>query len=328
MHITILDDYQDAVRRLRCFERLGAHRVTVYNDTVKDLDTLARRLAEAEALVLIRQRTSIPAALVERLPRLRFIAQTGGKAPHIDLAACTRAGVAVALAGSGQQSFATAELTWGLILCALRALPYEIERLKAGHWQSTMGRALRGRTLGIFGYGRLGKVVAGYGRAFGMRVLVWGRQSTLDKARADNYECADSQASLFEQCDIVSLHVELNPGTEGIVTAGDLARMKSDALLVNTSRAGLIPPGVLEAALRQGRPGYAAVDVFEDEPVLGATHPLLHMPNVICTPHLGYVEWDNYERLLGGAFEQLLAWAAGTPGKLLNPEVLGRAARR
>jgi len=318
MNIVIPDDYQDAVRGLDCFSKLAGHQVTIYRDTVKENEILATRFQDAEVLVLIRERTAITEELLARLPKLKFISQTGRGTPHIDLAACTRHGVAVA-AGGGS-SYATAELTWGLVLAAMRHIPQEVARLKAGHWQSTIGLGLHGRTLGIFGYGKVGALVAGYGRAFGMHVLVWGREGSVMRARADGFATVSSQKALFEQSDVLSLHIRLAPETRGIVTASDLAAMKSSALLVNTSRAGLIEPGVLEEALRAGRPGSAAVDVYESEPL--EDHPLLHLDNVVCTPHLGYVEKDGYENFFGTAFDQLLAFAAGSPINIVNPQVL------
>lgn len=318
MNIVIPDDYQDAVRGLDCFSKLAGHQVTIYRDTVKENEILATRFQDAEVLVLIRERTAITGELLARLPKLKFISQTGRGTPHIDLAACTRHGVAVA-AGGGS-SYATAELTWGLVLAAMRHIPQEVARLKAGHWQSTIGLGLHGRTLGIFGYGKVGALVAGYGRAFGMHVLVWGREGSVMRARADGFATVSSQKALFEQSDVLSLHIRLAPETRGIVTASDLAAMKSSALLVNTSRAGLIEPGVLEEALRAGRPGSAAVDVYESEPL--EDHPLLHLDNVVCTPHLGYVEKDGYENFFGTAFDQLLAFAAGSPINIVNPQVL------
>jgi D-3-phosphoglycerate dehydrogenase len=320
MNIVIPDDYQDAVRRLECFKKLNGHAVTVYPDTVKDIDALAERFAKAEALVLIRERTPITEALLDRLPKLRLISQTGGGVAHIDVAACTRRGIAVA-AGKGCPD-APAELTWGLVLSAMRRIPQEVARMKAGHWQGSVGTGLRGRTLGIFGYGKIGSIVAGYGRAFGMRVLIWGREGSLTRAREHGFEAAADKAALFEQSDVVSLHLRLNAETRGIVTAADLARMQPSSVLVNTSRAELIGPGALLAALQAGRPGSAAVDVYEDEPVF--EHPLLHLDNVICTPHLGYVERDHYELYFGRAFEDVLAFAAGQPSGLVNPTVLGR----
>lgn len=311
MRILIPDDYQDAVRGLACFAKLAGHPVTVFTDTVKEIDALAERFQEAEALVLIRERTRITAPLLEKLPRLRLISQTGKGTAHIDLAACARHGVVVT-AGTGSP-YAPAELTWALVLAALRHLPYEVARLRAGHWQSTMGMGLRGRTLGIWGYGKIGTLVAGYGRAFGMDVRVWGREGSLSRARSDGYALFAGREELFERSDVLSLHLKLGAETRGIVTAGDLARMRSDALLVNTSRAELIAPGALVSALRAGRPGFAAVDVYDEEPVPGAAHPLLALDNAVCTPHLGYVERDGYESYFGQAFDQVVAFAEGRP---------------
>lgn len=322
MHIVIPDDYQDAVRSLDCFPKLAGHSVTLFHDTVRDLDALAERFRDADALVLIRERTPIREELLARLPGLKLISQTGKGTAHIDLAACTRHGVAVA-AGTGSP-YAPAELTWALVLAAERRIPQEVARLRAGHWQSTMGRGLRGRTLGLWGYGKIGTLVAGYGRAFGMHVLVWGREGSLARAQADGYAVAADQRSLFEHSDVLSLHIKLIRETRGIVTAADLACMKPDALLVNTSRAELIEAGALEAALRSGRPGFAAVDVYEEEPVFGAAHPLLALDNAVCTPHLGYVEKDSYENYFGQAFDQVVAFAEGRPMNVVNREVLPR----
>jgi D-3-phosphoglycerate dehydrogenase len=318
--IIIPDDYQDAVRTLTCFERLSAHDVTIIQDTTHDIDALAARFAEAEALVLIRERTAITAALLARLPQLRVISQTGKGYAHIDLAACTRQGVAVYV-GSGSP-YAPAELTWALILAAMRNVPQEVERMKAGHWQTTLGVGLRGRTLGVFGYGRIGTVVAEIGRAFGMNVVVWGREGSINRARASGVAAAASQRDLFEQADVLTLHVKLVAQTHGLVSAADLSAMKPSALLVNTSRAELIAPGALVAALRAGRPGRAAVDVYEDEPALD--HPLLSLPNALCTPHLGYVERDSYELYFGTAFDNLLAFFAGNYASVVNPEVVAK----
>ncbi len=318
MKIAIPDDYQNVVRTLNCFQMLAGHEVMITTDLTPDLNRRAAQLGEAEALVLIRERTPITEALLDRLPRLQFIAQTGRGMPHIDLPACTRHGVAVS-AGTGSP-YAPAELTWALILAAMRRIPQEVEAMKAGHWQTTLGVGLQGRTLGIFGYGKIGSIVAGYGRAFGMRVLAWGREGSLRRAEADGFETATDQRDLFARCDVLSLHLKLTGETAGIVTAADLGAMKSSALIVNTSRAGLIVEGALEQALWAGRPGMAAVDVYESEPVID--HPLLHMDNVICTPHLGYVEQDSYELYLGTAFEQVLAFAAGNPIDVVNPEAL------
>jgi D-3-phosphoglycerate dehydrogenase len=319
MRIVIPDDYQDAVRNLDCFGKLAEHHVTIYHDTVKDIATLATRFQEAEALVLIRERTAITEALLALLPELKLIVQTGKGTAHIDLAACTRHGVAVA-AGGGTP-YAPAELTWGLILATLRHIPQEFANMKAGRWQSTIGIGLHGRTLGIYGYGQIGKLVANYGRAFGMKVLVWGRESSLAHARADGFATAASRDALFRDSDVLSLHIKLTEETRGIVTAADLAKMKPSALLVNTSRAGLIERGALEGALQAGRPGYAAVDVYESEPV--ADHPLRHLDNVVCTPHIGFVEKDSYEFYFATAFDQLLAFADDKPTGIVNQEALG-----
>ena len=306
MRIVIPDDYQDAVRTLNCFAKLAGHDVTIYNDTVKDVDELAARFRDAEALVLIRERTAIDDALLARLPHLRLISQTGKGAAHIDLDACARRGVEVAV-GTGSP-YAPAELTWALVLAAMRRIPWEAERMREGRWQGGLGTTVRGRTLGIYGYGKIGSLVAGYGRAFGMKVLVFGREGSRERALADGFAFADSRNVLFETSDVLSLHLRLTKETRGIVTAGDLASMKGTALLVNTSRAELIEPGALEAALRAGRPGMAAVDVYEEEPV--TAHPLLQLPDVLCTPHLGYVERDSYELYLGQAFDNVNAFAS------------------
>ena len=305
----IPDDYQDAVRHLACFSKLADHDVVVFHDTVKDIDALAQRFADADALVLIRERTAIRDALLEKLPRLKLISQTGKGTAHIDVDACQRRGIVVSV-GTGSP-YAPAELTWALVLAAMRHIPHEAARLRAGEWQSTLGTLLRGRTLGVWGYGKIGSLVAGYGRAFGMRVLAFGREGSLTRAQADGFEVATSKDALFEQSDVLSLHLRLTKETRGIVTAADLASMKPTALLVNTSRAELIERDALVNALRAGRPGFAAVDVYEEEPILGASHPLLQLDNALCTPHLGYVEKDSYELYLGQAFDQVLAFAAG-----------------
>jgi D-3-phosphoglycerate dehydrogenase len=320
MNIVIPDDYQDAVRTLECFPKLQGHKVTIYHDTVKDVDILTERFREADALVLIRERTAITAPLLDRLPRLRLISQTGRGIPHIDLDACTRHGVAVAVGGGAP--YAPAELTWALVLAVVRRLPQEVAALKAGRWQTTLGQGLHGRTLGIFGYGKIGSLVAGYGRAFGMHVLVWGRAGSLERATAAGFATAASQEALFQQADVLSLHLKLTGETRGIVRATDLAQMKTTALLVNTSRAELIAPGVLAAALRAGRPGFAAVDVYESEPTLD--DPLLSLDNAICTPHLGYVERDSYELYFSAAFDGVLAFAAGSPINIVNSQVVSR----
>jgi D-3-phosphoglycerate dehydrogenase / 2-oxoglutarate reductase len=321
--VSILDDYFDTLRTLDCFKKLGGHEVTVWNDHVQDVDVLSERLREAEALVLIRERTQIRTRLLERLPKLRLISQRSVY-PHIDIDTCTRLGVVVS---SGQHadtpSYATAEFTWGLILAAMRAIPQQMAALKTGRWQIGVGHSLRGKTLGIYGYGRIGAVIAGYGKAFGMKVLVWAREPAMAKARADGFEAAASKAVFFEQCDVLSLHMRLVDATRGIVNAEDLARMKPTALLVNSSRAGLIAPNALVNALRAGRPGMAAVDVYEKEPLRNVDDPLLNMDNVVCTPHLGYVTRDEYEIQFTDIFDQILAYAAGAPINVVNPDVLG-----
>lgn len=321
LHVSVLDDYQDVVRTLDCFTTLHAHDVTIWNDAVSDVDVLAERLADADVLVLLRERTKIGEALLRRLPNLRLISQNG-HVPHIDLDACTRHGVLVSAALTARPSYPTVEFTWGLILAALRNIPLESAALREGRWQSTVGLGLRGRTLGIYGFGRLGSMVARIGVAFGMEPLVWGRQGSIDRATAEGFRAAPSKEALFEQSDVLSLHLRLNPDTTGLIGPDDLARMKPAALLVNTSRAELIEPGALVAALRSGRPGKAAVDVFEHEPLTDPDDPLLRLPNALCTPHLGYVERDNYEFAYGNAFDQIVAFAQGSPINVHNPDVL------
>lgn len=322
MKIAILDDYHDTLRTLACFGKLAGHEVKVWNDHVQDVDALASRLADTEALVLIRERTQIRAPLLEKLPRLRLISQRSVY-PHIDVPACTRLGIIVSSSmHADTPSYATAEMTWGLILASVRQIPQQMASLQAGRWQIGVGGTLRGKTLGIHGYGRIGAVVAGYARAFGMKVLVWAREKSLEKARADGYEAAASKEAFFSQCDVISLHMRLVDATRGIVTAEDLSRMKPTALLVNTSRAGLVAPGALEAALKAGRPGMAALDVFEQEPVKEPVPPLLRMGNVVATPHIGYVTRDEYELQFSDIFDQILAYAAGKPINVVNPEAL------
>jgi D-3-phosphoglycerate dehydrogenase len=328
MKISILDDYHDTLRTLACFDKLAGHAVTIWNDHVQDVDALAERLRDAEVLVLIRERTKIRAPLLERLPNLRLISQRSVY-PHIDIDACTRLGVIVSSSQHpGTPSYATAELTWGLVLAAMREIPQQMSALKAGKWQIGVGSTLRDKTLGIYGYGRIGSVVAGYGKAFGMNVLVWAREASLSQARADGYAAARSKAAFFEECDVISLHMRLVDATRGIVTAADLARMKPTALLVNTSRAPLIAPGALVNALRAGRPGMAAVDVYEDEPMRDTGHPLLTMDNVVCTPHIGYVSREEYEVQFTDIFDQITAYAAGKPINVVNPDVLRLAGKR
>jgi D-3-phosphoglycerate dehydrogenase len=323
MKVAILDDWFDTLRTLDCFERLAGHEVTVFHDHVEDVDLLAERLADVEALVLIRERTEIRAPLVHRLPRLRLISQRS-VFPHIDVDACTRAGVVVSSnLHVDSPSYATAELTWGLVLAAMRQIPQQMASLRAGSWQAGVGNTLRSRTLGVFGYGRIGAVVAGYGRAFGMPVQVWGRPESLARAAADGLTAATSKAAFFETSDVLSLHLRLIAATRGIVTAADLARMKPTALLVNTSRAGLVEPGALVDALRAGRPGLAAVDVFEQEPLRDRAHPLLTMPQVVATPHIGYVTREEWDLQFADVFDQINAYADGKPINVVNPEALG-----
>ena len=327
MRISILDDWHDTLRGLDCFARLNGHDVTVWTDHAQADDTLAQRLADTEALVLIRERTQIRASLLQRLPNLRLISQRSVW-PHIDIDACTRLGIIVSSnMHADTPSYATAELAWGLILAAMRAIPQQMAALQAGRWQTGVGHTLRGKTLGIYGYGRIGAVVAGYGRAFGMRVRIWAREATRARAAADGQTVAPDKAAFFADSDVVSLHMRLLDATRGIVTAADLARMKPSALLVNTSRAGLIEPGALVAALHAGRPGMAAIDVYEQEPVLGGVHPLLVMPNVVCTPHIGYVTHDEYELQFADIFDQIVSYAAGTPINIVNADVLPHARR-
>ncbi|MFY3702378.1 D-2-hydroxyacid dehydrogenase family protein [Achromobacter dolens] len=322
MNITILDDYFDTLRGLPCFRKLDGHAVTVWNDHVQDVDALAERLRDTEALVLIRERTQIRAPLIARLPKLRLISQRSVY-PHIDVDACTAHGVILSSnQHAGTPSYAAAELTWGLVLAGMRRIPQAVQLLKQGTWQTGMGRTLRGHTLGIYGYGRIGAEVARYGAAFGMKVLVWAREASRQRARDDGWDVAPDKQAFFETCDVLSLHMRLVPDTRGIVAAQDLARMKPSALLVNTSRAGLIEPGALAQALAAGRPGAAAVDVFESEPMTDPQHPLLQLPNAICTPHIGYVTEDEYETQFSDVFDQIVAYAAGKPIHVINPAVL------
>ena len=320
MKIAILDDYQDCVRTLAAFQRLAGHEVVILNETITDPQQLAAHLPGVEALVLIRERTRISAALLDRLPALKLISQTGRHGPHIDLPACTARGVAVAI-GRGSPH-APAELTWALVLAAMRGIAQENAMLKAGRWQTLLGRTVRGRTLGVLGYGNIGKLIAGYGRAFGMNLLTSGREATRARAQADGIDCAASQRELFERSDVLSVHVRLAPETRGIVGLDDLKAMPPASLFVNTSRAELVAPGALLAALNSGRPGMAAVDVFEAEPAIG--DPLVQHPRVLATPHIGYVERDSYELYFGIAFDNLVGFARGEPVELANPEVRSR----
>ena len=322
MMISILDDYFDTLRTLPCFQKLIDHDVQVWNDHLQDTDRLAERLKETEVLVLIRERTKIQAPLLQRLNKLKLISQRSVY-PHIDIDACTRHGVIVSSSQhAGTPCYAAAELTWGLILGAMRQIPQQMASLKAGTWQIGVGDTLRGKTLGIYGYGRIGSVVAGYGKAFGMKVLVWSGEEARERARTDGYAAASSKEAFFEECDVISLHLRLYTPTRGIVTAADLALMKPSALLVNTSRAPLIEPGALAHALQLGRPGMAAVDVYEDEPLTDTSYPLLAMKNVVCTPHIGYVTRDEYEVQFAEIFDQIAAYCAGAPINVVNPAIL------
>jgi D-3-phosphoglycerate dehydrogenase len=322
MNITILDDYFDTLRTLPCFRTIDGFNVTIWNDHVQNDDALAERLRETEVLVLIRERTAIRAALLERLTALRLISQRSVY-PHIDIDACTRRGVIVASnMHADTPSYATAELTMGLILAAMRQIPRQATALQQGRWQIGVGHSLRGKTLGIHGYGRIGATVAGYGRAFGMPVLVWAREASRERAAADGYDVAVSREAFYEKSDIVTLHMRLVPGTRSSVTERDLSRMKPTALFVNTSRAALVEAGGLVRALERGRPGMAAVDVFEEEPV--REHPLLTMPNVVCTPHIGYVTHEEYDLQFSDVFDQIVAYRAGQPINVVNPQALAR----
>ncbi|MFZ2389865.1 MAG: D-2-hydroxyacid dehydrogenase family protein [Polaromonas sp.] len=331
MNIVILDDYQDAVRKLACAAKLDAYPAKVYTNTVKGIGQLSVRLKDADVIVLIRERTHLSRQIIEKLPKLKLVAQTGRVGSHLDVAACTERGIAVA-EGIGSP-VAPAELTWALVMAAMRRLPQYVSNLKHGAWQQAglksasmppnfgIGSVLKGKTLGIWSYGKIGQIVAGYGRAFGMRVIVWGRDASRERAQADGFELATSKAEFFEQCDVLSLHLRLHEDTCSIVTLEDLSRMKPTALLVNTSRAELIEPDALIAALNRGRPGMAAVDVFESEPILQG-HALLRLENCICTPHIGYVEQDSYEMYFGAAFDNVINFIKGTPTNIVNPGAL------
>jgi len=328
MNIVILDDYQDVVRKLPCASKLEAYPAKVYTNTVKGLGQLSVRLKDADIVVLIRERTHINRALLDKLPKLKLIAQTGKAGSHIDIQACTEKGIAIA-EGAGSP-VAPAELTWTLIMAAMRRLPQYIGNLKHGAWQQSglktssmpsnfgLGTVLRGKTLGIYSYGKIGQLLAGFGKAFGMRVVVWGRPPSLEKARADGFEAAASREEFFSQCDVISILLRLNDDTRGIVTASDLALMKPTALFVNTSRAELVEPDALVGALNRGRPGLAAVDVYENEPILQG-HALLRLENCVCTPHIGYVEHDSYELYFGAAFDNVVNFIKGTPTNIVNP---------
>ena len=321
MKVTILDDYFDTLKTLPCFAKLDGHEVTIWTDHVQETQALAERLKETEALVLFRERTKIQADLLDQLSNLKLISQRSVY-PHIDVEACTRNRVLLCSnMHKGTPSFAAAELTFGLILAAMRQIPQQMAALQAGTWQIGVGHTLRDKVLGIYSYGRIGEAVARYGAAFGMKILVFGGEASCARAAADGFEVATSREAFFSTSDVVSLHIRLYPETRGIITANDLAQMKPNALLVNSSRAGLIEEGALVAALRQGRPGMAAVDVYENEPVLGGDHPLLSMPNVVCTPHIGYVSQEEYQTQFSDIFDQIVAFDNAAPIHMINPEV-------
>lgn len=322
MKIAILDDYHDTLSSLPCFEKLNGHDVTVWKDHVQDTDQLAARLQDTEVLVLIRERTHIHAPLLQKLPNLKLISQRSVY-PHIDVEACTTNGVLLCSnQHAGTPSYAAAELTWGLVLAAARQIPQQMASLKSGNWQTGVGQTLRGKTLGLYGYGRISRVIAEYGKAFGMRILVWAREASRQNAHGDGLEVAHNKQELFETSDILTLHMRLKEATAGIVTAEDLAVMKPTSILVNTSRAGLIEQDALLNALKSGRPGMAAIDVFDKEPVTSANDPLVSLDNLIATPHIGYVTADEYEIQFSDIFDQVVAYANGTPINVINPEVL------
>jgi D-3-phosphoglycerate dehydrogenase len=326
MKIAVIHDYADVLRQSRAFPRLQGHEVSIYNDAYIDPARVVQQVKGCDALLLTQQRVRITREIIEQLPQLKFISQTGRNVSHLDVAACTDRGILVSAGGHDSKSpyTATGELAWALILASLRHLPYEVERFKAGHWHSTVGTRLYGHTLGIYAFGHIGGGVARVGRAFGMNVVCWGREGSLARARAEGFEIAASREAFFEKADVISLHIPSNKATRGIITAADLGRMKPTSLLVNTSRAPIIEEGALVAALEKGRPGFAAVDVYEDEPVVGAKHPLLKMKNALCSPHLGYAEQGSYEEIYAGGVEQLLAFAAGKPINVQNPEAAGK----
>jgi D-3-phosphoglycerate dehydrogenase / 2-oxoglutarate reductase len=324
MKIAVLDDYQDVFRTLKCYPRLKGHEVVAFHDSVKEPAKLAERLDGFDAVILLQQRTPFPRAAVEKLRTLKVISQSGRNVTHLDVAACTEKGILVCASGGGLPNH-TAELTWGLIFTALRHIPEEVAALKAGKWQTTLGTTVVGRTLGVYGYGRIGSLVAKVGRAFGMKVVCWGREGSIAKAREDGFEIAASREAFFETSDILTLHIALNKETRGIVKYADLARMKPTALIVNTSRGPIIEAESLVKALKEGRPGAGAFDVFDDEPIIGGNHPLLKLPNAVCTPHIGYVDIDTYEKYYGATVDAVLAFAEGETPTAVNPEVLKKS---
>lgn len=322
MKIAVIDDYQDAFRKTKCIERLKGHEVVSYADSEKDAAKLARRFEGCEVVVLTQQRTFMPRAVIEQLPAsVKMLSQTGKRAVHIDLAACTERGIVVSASGGGNSS-PTVELTWALILASVRNLPTEVNNMQAGRWQSTAGIGLQGKTLGVYAFGKIGSAVAQVGKAFGMKVVCWGREGSTAKARAAGFDVAASREAFFAESDIVTIHLPLNKDTRGLITGADLALMQPTARIVNSSRAPIIAEGALVEALKKGRPGFAAIDVYENEPVLNREHPLVSMPNVICTPHLGYVTWETYELYYAEVVNNILAYVSGKPTNVANPEVL------
>ncbi len=323
MKISIIHDYANQFGQCSRFHELDGHQLCIFNTAYRDDQRVIEEAGDCEVLVLTQQRVPINRAILEKLPQLKLICQTGRNVNHIDITACSDHGVFVS---AGQITHAespystTAELTWGLIIASLRQIPYEVERFKAGHWHSTVGSRLSGQTLGIYAFGHIGSAVARVGKAFGMNVVCWGREGSLSRAKAEGFALAESRERFFSNADIVSLHLPGNQHTQGIITAADLALMKPTSLLVNTGRAPIIEKGALVTALKLGRPGFAAIDVFEEEPVLGATHPLLHLPNALCTPHLGYAETQSYEAMYTSAIDRILAYAQGRPTGIINPK--------
>ncbi|MEQ1772342.1 MAG: D-2-hydroxyacid dehydrogenase family protein [Burkholderiales bacterium] len=327
MKISVIHDYSDVFRTTKHFAKLAGHEVVIHNDAYISADKVVEQIKGFDAVLLTQQRVPMTRAIIEQLPGLKFICQTGRNTNHLDMAACTEHGIVVSagrLSSGGSAYSTTAELAWGLIISSLRQIPYEVERFKQGHWHSTVGTKLYGRTLGVYAFGHIGGAVARVGKAFGMKVVCWGREGSIARAKAEGFEIAASREAFFESADVISLHLPGNKATRGIITAADLAHMKPTALLVNTSRAPIIEEGALAAALAKGRPGFAAVDVYEDEPVTGATHPLQKLNNALCTPHLGYAERSSYESMYATAIEQLLAFADGKPVDVANPEVAGK----
>ena len=328
MKIAVIHDYADALRNTAAYPKLktAGHEVNIYNDAYLDPARVVEQVKGCDALLLTQQRVVITPQILDQLPQLKFISQTGRNVYHLDVPACTARGITVSAGGHDSKSpyTTTGELAWALILASLRHIPFEVENFKNGHWHSTVGTRLYGHTFGMYAFGHIGSGVARVAKVFGMNVICWGREGSLARAKAEGFAAAASREAFFEQSDVISLHLPSNAATKGIVTAADLARMKPTALIVNTSRAPIIAEGALVEALKQGRPGFAAVDVYEEEPVVSGNHPLLKMKNCICTPHLGYSEKGSYESIYEGGVEQILAYAAGKPINVLNPEAAGK----